>query len=452
MAEGSQTSNLQKTRLGGVVHNRNDLLPGNVVSWRFQPPANDQSVALVVGDATATHFTVIGYNLEKTPVNVTMTGWNIEPGQWDITQGIDTNNDNVADQAITSRTAAFEASGDLELTFPPHATTVLTLKLKTPGTAYGKRPDLGIAREDVFIQGSAIGITVHSIGAVDSPAATLNLLDKAGKVVASAPIPPLPAPLDLFPKTANITLIMPAGMSLDGLPAWSSSPGPPFRKSPPATIACFWASPHGLPFRENLRRIRRTHPPRAIMIRSIGGTFMALSTERAVLAGGCFWGMQDLIRRLPGVISTRVGYTGGDVKNATYRNHGTHAEAIEIIFDPAKTILPQYAGILFPDPRSPPRSTARAMTVAPATVRLSFIRRKNSSASRRKPSPMSMPPASGPEKQSQRFPRPAISGRPRRRIRTISSTFPKATPAILSAPTGNFPTNFATIGAVRAGT
>jgi peptide-methionine (S)-S-oxide reductase len=57
-------------------------------------------------------------------------------------------------------------------------------------------------------------------------------------------------------------------------------------------------------------------------------------TERAVLAGGCFWGMQDLIRKLPGVIDTRVGYTGGDVPNATYRNHGTHAEGIEIIFDP----------------------------------------------------------------------------------------------------------------------
>jgi peptide-methionine (S)-S-oxide reductase len=62
-----------------------------------------------------------------------------------------------------------------------------------------------------------------------------------------------------------------------------------------------------------------------------------MTTERAVLAGGCFWGMQDLIRKQPGVISTRVGYTGGNVKNATYRNHEGHAEAIEIIFDPAKT-------------------------------------------------------------------------------------------------------------------
>jgi peptide-methionine (S)-S-oxide reductase len=62
-----------------------------------------------------------------------------------------------------------------------------------------------------------------------------------------------------------------------------------------------------------------------------------VTTERAILAGGCFWGMQDLIRKLPGVVATRVGYTGGDVPNATYRNHGSHAEAIEIIFDPEQT-------------------------------------------------------------------------------------------------------------------
>jgi len=62
---------------------------------------------------------------------------------------------------------------------------------------------------------------------------------------------------------------------------------------------------------------------------------MSTQTETALLAGGCFWGMQDLLRRYPGVLSTRVGYSGGDVENATYRNHGTHAEAIEIVFDPA---------------------------------------------------------------------------------------------------------------------
>ncbi len=74
---------------------------------------------------------------------------------------------------------------------------------------------------------------------------------------------------------------------------------------------------------------------------------MAGSTERAVLAGGCFWGMQDLIRRYPGVVSTRVGYTGGEVANATYRNHGNHAEAIEIVFDPTKISYRQLLEFFF---------------------------------------------------------------------------------------------------------
>ena len=79
--------------------------------------------------------------------------------------------------------------------------------------------------------------------------------------------------------------------------------------------------------------------------------------ERAILAGGCFWGMQDLIRKLPGVVSTRVGYTGGDVDNATYRNHGTHAEGIEINFDPSKTSYRKLLEFFFQihDPSTPMR-------------------------------------------------------------------------------------------------
>lgn len=70
-------------------------------------------------------------------------------------------------------------------------------------------------------------------------------------------------------------------------------------------------------------------------------------TETAILAGGCFWGMQDLIRKIPGVVSTRVGYTGGDVANATYRNHGTHAEAIEVVFNPHKLSYRQVLEFFF---------------------------------------------------------------------------------------------------------
>jgi len=80
-------------------------------------------------------------------------------------------------------------------------------------------------------------------------------------------------------------------------------------------------------------------PPGQAIIGSKPATLVGdkVKTEKAVLAGGCFWGMQDLFREQPGIVSTRVGYSGGNVKNATYRNHGTHAEAIEVVYDPSKT-------------------------------------------------------------------------------------------------------------------
>lgn len=82
-----------------------------------------------------------------------------------------------------------------------------------------------------------------------------------------------------------------------------------------------------------------------------------MTTERAILAGGCFWGMQQLIRRMPGVLATRVGYSGGDVPHATYRNHGTHAEAIEILFDPARISYRDLLEFFFQihDPSTPNR-------------------------------------------------------------------------------------------------
>jgi len=84
---------------------------------------------------------------------------------------------------------------------------------------------------------------------------------------------------------------------------------------------------------------------------------MTNETQCAILAGGCFWGMQDLIRKLPGVVSTRVGYTGGDVPNATYRNHGTHAEGIEINFDPKQISYRKILEFFFKihDPTTPDR-------------------------------------------------------------------------------------------------
>ena len=84
---------------------------------------------------------------------------------------------------------------------------------------------------------------------------------------------------------------------------------------------------------------------------------MSNLTETAILAGGCFWGMQELLRRRPGVLSTRVGYSGGDVANATYRHHGTHAEAVEVVFDPARISYRELLEFFFQihDPTTPDR-------------------------------------------------------------------------------------------------
>ncbi len=213
---GVPYAELQRARLGGVALLRNELYPGHTVSWRFAAPANDQSVAILIPDATPTSFKVVAYNLENAPVHATMTGWNIAPGLWEITQGVDTNNDDVADQPAESRMARFERSRSLELTFAPHVTTVLTFKLKTPGMPYWQRPDLGISNDDVTWQDGSVTVKVHSLGSVPAPEAKIVIKSADGSVVASAVVPALAAPIDLQPKTTEVTLHLPGGTRLAG--------------------------------------------------------------------------------------------------------------------------------------------------------------------------------------------------------------------------------------------
>ena len=159
-------------------------------------------------------------------------------------------------------------------------------------------------------------------------------------------------------------------------------------------------------------------------------------TEKAILAGGCFWGMQDLIRKLDGVVSTRVGYTGGDVPNATYRNHGSHAEAIEIQFDPERISYRDLLEFFF-QIHDPTTKNRQGNDVGRATARRSTTSTTSSAASPRTRSPTSTPPASGRARSSPRWSPPDRSGRPSPSTRTTSSATPTATPVTSSGPVGD---------------
>jgi Concanavalin A-like lectin/glucanases superfamily len=207
---------LQRARLGGVALMRNYDYPGNVVSWRFQAPANDQSVAILIPEATPDHFKIIAYNLDTAPVKANMTGWEIDPGKWEITQSTQGSSADAPLQNISTRTEDFERSRDLKITFPPRTTTVLELKLVAKGVPYWSRPDLGIGADDIKVEGNRMRVTVHSLGSVDAPASKLVLRDKTGKVLATVAVPPLKAPLDLFPETTSVALTLPARADWQG--------------------------------------------------------------------------------------------------------------------------------------------------------------------------------------------------------------------------------------------
>jgi hypothetical protein len=142
-----------------------------------------------------------------------MTGWQIDPGKWEITQSTQgTEGGAPADaplQNTTTRTDSFERSTSLDFIFPPHTTTVLELKLVTKGIPYWSRPDLGIDADDVKADGNHLKVTVHSLGSVDAPPSKVVLRDRTGKILATANAPALKAPLDLLPKTTVVALTPP---------------------------------------------------------------------------------------------------------------------------------------------------------------------------------------------------------------------------------------------------
>ncbi|MGA1981917.1 MAG: LamG-like jellyroll fold domain-containing protein [Acidobacteriaceae bacterium] len=207
---------LQRARFGGVALIRNHIYPGNAVSWRFIAPATPTSLGILVPEETTDHVKIIVYNLDAVPVSTQMTGWEVDPGQWEITQGVQAGAEDSALTGVKKWSAEFERSRSIPLTFAPHTTTVVELKLVTKGVPYWSRPDLGISSDDVKVEGRTMKVIVHSLGAVDAPASKVVLRDHAGKVIATANAGPLKAPLDLSPKTEEVSLALPAGAEWKG--------------------------------------------------------------------------------------------------------------------------------------------------------------------------------------------------------------------------------------------
>lgn len=204
---------LQRSRLGGVALVRGAIHTGHTVSWRFKAPAREESAAILVPKATPSDVKIVVFALDQKPVDVAMTAWDIEPGTWEVVQGIDTNGDEKADTILSRRTVALERSKSIDLTFDPRKTTVLTLKLLSKSTPYAQRPDLGISTDDVMLKENMIRVRVHSLGSVAAPPTKVALLEH-GKTIAIAPVPELQAPNDLVPKFADILLPVPSSADL----------------------------------------------------------------------------------------------------------------------------------------------------------------------------------------------------------------------------------------------
>ncbi|MBW8815997.1 MAG: LamG domain-containing protein [Caulobacterales bacterium] len=188
---------LQRSRLGGVALKRGWIWPGHTVSWRFEHDPEAEQVAILVGGATPGRFTVEAFNTTDHPVKATMTGWNVTGGEWRLSS------------AAGSRSFPFEKSAGVDLAFAP-GQNAFTFELVKAGPPVETRPDLGVGPEDVVRKGASLAVTVHSLGAADTPAGTLVVEDAAGKVVAQAAVPPLKAPRDLAPKTVTLKVKLPA--------------------------------------------------------------------------------------------------------------------------------------------------------------------------------------------------------------------------------------------------
>jgi len=173
-------------------------------------------VAILIPSSTLTSFKVIAYNLEKNPVTTTMTGWNIDPGIWEVEQGIDTEGHDQITSEKSHKEVSLGRSQSINLNLPARTTTILNFKLKKHATPYWNRCDLGIDREDIQVNGREIRVKIHSLGSIPTPQTSLVFKNTEGRIVSREIIYPIAAPLDLLPKTTEVWMTLPDGTKAEG--------------------------------------------------------------------------------------------------------------------------------------------------------------------------------------------------------------------------------------------
>ncbi|HEX8470718.1 MAG TPA: LamG-like jellyroll fold domain-containing protein, partial [Brevundimonas sp.] len=216
---------LQRARLGGVAHMRNRIVPGNRISWRFDDPENAMKVAVLVREPAKDSFRVVVWNMASIPISANIAGGEVTPGEWRVTQGADANGDDRSDAGQTS-TIAFGPGQAIPVILPPGA-SVIEFALAQAGSAMATRPDVGIGAADLVRRGGRLSVTVHSLGAVASPAGQVVIQSPDGAILTTARFGPLAAPNDLQPKTETVSLRMPRSLPagsevrliLDGKPS-----------------------------------------------------------------------------------------------------------------------------------------------------------------------------------------------------------------------------------------
>jgi hypothetical protein len=209
---------LQRSRLGGVARRKKAAIyPAQIVSWSFREPSRWDDLAILIPKATAKEFKVEAFNLSTSTVTADMTGWMVDPGIWELSKGVDTDGDGEPDRDVERTVVEFGRTESLTLEFPPRSDTVIRMRLRKAGAPYWKRPDIGIGKEDVVLNGNTLTVTVHSLGSVNAPASRLVVSDPDGVAIAAADVSSIEAPLDLFPRTVRVVVPLPDGAAVRGL-------------------------------------------------------------------------------------------------------------------------------------------------------------------------------------------------------------------------------------------